>query len=107
MYWQTLPNWFWVIYYLFLFLTLLAGIFSITLRNLKFSSILSIILTITIPIFSLINSIGREEGIDEFEYLLNQLQLCSPWALYVFIGYLYLFIWWIIFFIKLIKEKNK
>ncbi|MCR8859991.1 hypothetical protein NQ113_22645 [Bacillus pseudomycoides] len=104
MYWETLPNWFWAIYYLFLLITLGTAIFCVIRKKMKKLSILAIVFAITVPIISLINSIGRAEGINEFEHLINQLQQGAIWSIFMTIGYLFLLVWWIFF---LLKSKNQ
>lgn len=99
MYWETLPNWIWIIFYMFLLATLLTAIFSIISKKLKLLSVAAIIVTITIPINGIINSIGRGPGVNEFEHLISQLQLGSFWAIYLSIGLLYILVWWIVFFL--------
>jgi hypothetical protein len=42
-------------------------------------------------------TVGRPEGLNEFKYLFIQLSAKDPWALFVFLGYLYLVIWWYFF----------
>jgi hypothetical protein len=70
------------------------------------SSILAIIFAITVPIISLINSIGRVEGMNEFEHFISQLQQGAIWSLFTIIGYLFLLAWWVLFLFK-IKTKNQ
>jgi len=97
---RILPNWVWIIYYLFIIATLGSAILSVIRKKLIILSIITIVLTITIPIISIINSIGREKGVDEFEQLVTHLQQGSPWSIYAIIGFLYLLIWWIMFLLK-------
>jgi hypothetical protein len=97
---ETLPSWFWIIYYLFLFITLGTAIFSLIRKKIISLSIIAIVFTITVPIISLLNSIGRAEGLNEFEHLVNQLQQGSIWSIYAIIAYLYLLVWWVLFFNK-------
>ncbi|WP_339261961.1 hypothetical protein [Lysinibacillus sp. FSL K6-3209] len=104
MYWETLLNWVWIIYYTFILATLGASILSIIRKKNIILSIISAVLTITIPIISIINSIGREKGVDEFEHLIAHLQQGSPWSIYAVTGFFYLVVWWAIF---LIKRKKK
>ncbi|WP_438824948.1 hypothetical protein [Bacillus sp. JJ722] len=104
MYWETLPNWFWAIYYLFLLTTLGTAIFSVVKKKHQRLSILAIVFTISIPIVSLINSIGRAEGMNEFEHLVSQLQQGAIWSIFTIIGYLFLLVCWVLF---LFKSKTK
>jgi hypothetical protein len=52
---------------------------------------------ITVPIVGLLNSMARGEGIDEFEYLISQLQQGALWSVFTIIGYLFLLGWWLLF----------
>ncbi|MGY3189018.1 hypothetical protein [Lysinibacillus sp. TE18511] len=104
MYWETLPDWVWIIYYFFIIATLGFAIFSIIQKKMIILSTITIVLTITIPISNIINSIGREKGVDEFEHLVTHLQQGSPWSIYAIIGFLYLLVWWVLL---LIKNKKK
>ncbi|MFJ5764397.1 hypothetical protein ACIP9C_03490 [Lysinibacillus sp. NPDC093210] len=54
---------------------------SIVKKKLVIVSIITIILAMTIPIISIINSIGREEGLDEFEHFIAQLQQGFNWPI--------------------------
>lgn len=103
---ETLPGWFWIIYYSFLLITLGTTIFSLIRKKLISLSIIAIIFSMTIPLVSLIYSIGRSDEHNEFEHLFSQLQQGAIWSIYVSIGYLYLLIWWLLFFNeKEIKKK--
>lgn len=100
MYWETLPNWVWIIYYLFLLATLGTAISSVIRKKMLKLSIIAIVLTMTVPVISLINSIGRAEGLNEFEHLVTQLQQGAIWSIYTIIGFLFLIVWWVIFLFK-------
>lgn len=100
MYWETMPTWFWIGFYLFLLTTLATAILNIMSKKLKMLSIVAVVLTFSIPVVQIINSVGRSEGINEIEHWITQLQLGSFWAIYVLIGFIYLLAWWIIFCIK-------
>lgn len=102
MYWETLPNWIWFFYYLFLLTTLGAAIFCVDQNKIKGFSIVTIVFTITVPIVSMINSIERMEGLNEFQHLVNQLQQGAYWSFYTLIGFLFLLVWWVI-----VLSKNK
>lgn len=104
--WETLPNWFWSLYYFFLLTTLGTAIFSVMKKKHKGLSILAIVFTVTVPIISLINSIGRVEEMNEFEHLFNQLQQCTIWSIFTVIGYIFLIVWWALILFKS-KSKNQ
>ncbi|WP_404328329.1 hypothetical protein [Mesobacillus maritimus] len=100
MYWESLPSWIWVIYYLFLFATLGTAIMNLKRKKMIYLSMITIVLTITVPIISLTNSIGRLEGVNEFEHLVAQLQQGSIWSFYVVLGFIYLFVYWVMLIFK-------
>ena len=92
---KTLPNWFWTIYYLFLLITLRSAISSLVKKKvLRIVSSLTIIFVCTIPFIGLIHEIERQEGLNEFEYLIDQLQQEEMWTIYSILGYIYLLVWW-------------
>jgi len=95
--WETLPSWFWAVYYLFLLITLVAAIFSVLKRVNKSLSILGILITFSLPIIGLVNSIGRAEGMNEFEHLVSQIQQGAMWSIFTLIGFMFLFVWWVLF----------
>lgn len=101
---ETLPNWFWTIYYLFLLVTLGTALLSVIKRKMSRLSFIAIVLTLIIPLVSLINSIGRPEEMNEFEYLVSQLQQGAIWSVFIMVGYLFLIVWWGLF---LFKSKAK
>ncbi|MFZ3591256.1 hypothetical protein ACOI1C_18940 [Bacillus sp. DJP31] len=103
MYWETLPTWFWIIYYLCLLTSLGTAIFSVIRKKIIGLSIIAIFLTMTVPLISFLNSMGRAEGLNEFEHLVNHLQQGSVWSFYTILGYVYLLIWWVLL---LNKSKN-
>ena len=98
--WETLPNWFWLLYYLFLLTTLVTTIYSVMKRKKKGLSIVATLFTIMLPIITLLNSIGRATGINEFEHLVNQLQEGALWVYFTSLGYLFLISWWVLFLSK-------
>ncbi|MGM9985804.1 MAG: hypothetical protein ACI35O_01130 [Bacillaceae bacterium] len=98
--WETLPSWFWAIYYLFLFITLGTAIVNIFREKMIVLSIIVIMMTIITPLVSLFNGIGRGEGLNEFEHFVYELQQGASWSIIVMIGYLYIFIRWVLFFSK-------
>jgi len=106
MYWETLPNWFWVLYYLFLLTTLVTAVFIVIRKKIRSLSMVAIVFTVTIPITGLINSIGRAEGINEYEHLISQLQQGEIWSMHIILGNLFLLLWWVLFLLK-IKSKNQ
>ncbi|MBD8069736.1 hypothetical protein [Bacillus sp. PS06] len=104
MYGETLPAWFWVIYYLLLVTTIGTAIFSFAKVKSKILSVLAIVIALTIPIVSIVNGISRAEEMNEFEHLVSQLQQGASWSVFTIIGYLFLLVWWVLFFYK---SRNK
>ncbi|APH05028.1 hypothetical protein [Bacillus weihaiensis] len=90
----TLPNWFWAAYYLFLLVTLGTAVFHVVNKKRMRLSILIIVLIFTVPISSMINSIGREVGMNEVQHFFSQLQQGAAWTIFTIIGYLSFIIWW-------------
>ena len=95
--WETLPAWFWTLYYLFLLLTLGMAIFNVVKGKMLKLSVAAIVYTILIPMVTLINSMGRTEGKNEFEHLVGQLQQGAVWAIFTIAGYFFLLAWWGVF----------
>ncbi|MCR8966079.1 hypothetical protein O0550_23315 [Brevibacillus halotolerans] len=92
---ETLPNWFWIIYYLFLLTTLKTALSSLVKKQvLRIVSSFTIIFVCTIPLIGLIHSIERQDGLNEFEYFRGQLQQGEMWTIYSIVGYVYLLVWW-------------
>ncbi|CDQ20035.1 hypothetical protein [Halobacillus karajensis] len=106
MQWETLADWIWAIYYLFFITTLGTAVFSIVKKDNKIWSIVVVLFTITVPIVTLINSIGRSRGLNEFEYLVSQLQHGAFWSIFVIIGYFFLLGWWGLFLFKIRLINN-
>ena len=77
-------------FYLCLFLTLGTAIFNVIRKRILRLSIIAIVLTITVPMISMFNSIGRAEGMNEFEHLVAQLQQGSAWSIYAVLGFLFI-----------------
>ncbi|MBT2689665.1 hypothetical protein J7I93_15860 [Bacillus sp. ISL-47] len=107
MYGETLPSWFWIIYYLFLILTFGTSIHSVMRKRMIRLSIIAVISTLTVPVVGLINSIGRDKDLNEMEYMAAQLQQGSIWAIYMLIGFFYLLVWWGIYLLNIRSREQK
>ncbi|MDQ0232656.1 hypothetical protein [Metabacillus malikii] len=103
---ETIPNWFWVIYYLFFVSTLGLAIISVLKKKYRRISFLVILLAVTVPIVSLINSIGRAESMNEFAHFISQLQHGAIWSIYTVVGYSLLVLWWVLVFLKSGTKKQ-
>lgn len=100
MYWVTLPAWFWINYYLFIFMIFSSSIFNIFKKRMFLSSYTALLFVITVPMISLMNSIDRPVDQNEFEHLLIQLKQGSIWAIYTFIGYVCMLVWFVFFLLN-------
>lgn len=94
MYWVTLPAWFWIGYYLFILIIFTSSIFNIIKKRMFISSFIALLITITVPMISLINSIDRPVEQNEYEHLLIQLKQGSIWCIYTCIG----LVWFVFFY---------
>lgn len=105
MYWETLPNWVWAIFYLFLLSTIGTAIWNVNQKKIVSLSISAISVTITIPIVGVFNSIGRQKAMNEFEHLISEMQQGAIWTFYIIIALLYLLLYWGMFIFE--KKKSK
>jgi hypothetical protein len=105
MYWETLPDWFWFVYYLFFFTSFGTALSCLVKRRRISFAFLVFILVFTIPVLGLLNGIERGPDLNEAEHLLQSLLKGEIWSIYIAAGYVALLIWWI-FFIKGIFERN-
>ncbi|TLS36214.1 hypothetical protein [Pseudalkalibacillus caeni] len=94
---ETLPGWIWVIYYLFLTVTLTTTFFCLWKKKLVVLCLINLLFVVLVPVVSLVSSMSRTE-VNEFEFLVQSLSQGAFWAIIVFIGYLVMFIWWVMFF---------
>ncbi|WP_353894494.1 hypothetical protein PRVXH_001300 [Proteinivorax hydrogeniformans] len=94
----TLPSWFWILFYAVLIITLSISIFCI-IRRIYYRrlTIINLLAVITTPFVHFSESLGRPEGINEFEHLFSHLILRNLWAVYVSIGYIFILFWWMLF----------
>ncbi|MFE1245046.1 hypothetical protein ACFW35_13015 [Fictibacillus sp. NPDC058756] len=60
-------------------------------------SILTLVVLIIVQMVGLLNSIGREKGVNEWDHLMNQLVQGELLSLFVVIGYFYLCVAGVIF----------
>ena len=105
MIYETLPGWFWIIYYLVIFVTFCAAFWATIRNRLRKYSVVTMILAIFVPIGSAIFSLGRVDGQHEFEHIFNHLIQGSVWSILLTIGYVYLAFWWV-FNVYQLKKKS-
>lgn len=102
---NTLPDWFWIIYYAVLLITLGTAIYGVIRKRIRTLSICAMIFTLTVPIISLICSIGRAEEMNEFEHLISEFLQGAIWSIFAIVGYSFLLVWWYLFLFK--NKRNK
>ncbi|AXI08636.1 hypothetical protein CUC15_06795 [Oceanobacillus zhaokaii] len=90
---ETLPNWFWIIYYIFLFFSLVTGLIGLVRQWLSTLSAFTISLSLLAPLVSFVYSIQRSSGVTELEYLIAQLKTGDLWAIFITVIFLYLIAW--------------
>lgn len=100
MFWETLSVWFWIGYYLFILLIFTTAVISVIKKRRMAMSMIAILLTISVPMVSLMNSIGRPVDTNEFEFLAAQLKHGALWAIFALVGYAYMLYWFISFFVQ-------
>jgi hypothetical protein len=104
---DTLPAWFWAVYYFFFLTTFGTAAWSIGKKKHRWLSALSILFTVTIPAVGMTNSIGRADEMNELEYLISQLRQGAGWSLYSVMGYVFLAGWLIFFVFNSLKRMRR
>jgi hypothetical protein len=95
---ETLPAWFWVIYYFLILMTIAAALYAIKKSRNVWMSVMAVPIALSIPVVGIINGIeSRLEHHDELEQWLLHLRNGSLWAYYILLGYIYLIVWWVRF----------
>ncbi|MGP4062896.1 hypothetical protein [Halobacillus sp. H74] len=95
---ETVAPWTLILYYLFLLLVLGTSLFSLMKKRSISLALVTAFIVITIPLVTIINSIGRSEGYNEWDYFLHSIQIGEVWAIYVGLGNLFSIVWLLIFF---------
>jgi uncharacterized membrane protein YdfJ with MMPL/SSD domain len=101
---ETLPDWFWILYYLFIITTFVTSILNAVRKRKKFLSIFAAFITLITPFLSFLYAIGRGDGLNEWEYIGIGLQAGSLWAMTVTAAHLVTIAWWFFFFSKFNTE---
>ncbi|MFC4024600.1 hypothetical protein ACFOUV_12415 [Oceanobacillus longus] len=94
---ETLPNWFWILYYIIIFLTLVSGIINWVRQIYSPLAAVTIILSLLLPLVGFLYSIGRPEGVNEYEYVLAQFQTRNLWSVFIIFVHIYFILWWFLF----------
>jgi hypothetical protein len=91
---ETLPQWFWLLYYSLMLFTFVSAFFSIKKQQDIWRAMITIFVTLSIPVVGSVNGIYRGENQNELEQWLSDLGKGELWALYLLFGYIYLIVWW-------------
>lgn len=102
---ETLPVWFWMIYYLVLIGTIAMSVRTIFRGRLVALSAIGIVLIVLSQLLS-INLIGRMEG-TELDYLIFSLQGGALWAYAIIAIYAYIAVWWMLYVRKARSEMKR
>lgn len=94
---ETLPNWFWICYYIFLLLTLVSGVINWVRQVYSPLAAMTIIFALLTPLVGFVYSIGRPEGLNEFQYVMEQFETRDMWSVYIILVHIYFVIWWFLF----------
>ncbi|MEK4670747.1 hypothetical protein ABER68_10910 [Paenibacillus alvei] len=97
---ETLPNWVWLFYYLFIIATLAAALYNAMRKRKRALSVFTAIVTLITPFLSFLFALGRRDGLNEWEYIGIGFQEGSIWALTVTAVHLMIVAWWFFFFVK-------
>ncbi|WP_041121614.1 hypothetical protein [Jeotgalibacillus alimentarius] len=105
MYWETLPIWFWGIYYSFLTIIFITAVVRLARKKKFIIEILVLFFVFAIPIVGFLFSFDSNRPIEqnEFEFFLAQLQTGAAWTIFSVAGYCMLLGWWI----KVLTEKRR
>jgi len=103
---MTLPAWVWIIYYCFIAISIIYGFIALFKGTLnRFLSLLTIIVSIIIPILFITYSIERSVTQNEFDYFVSGLLKGNmvSWMLLVMI--IYVGFWWVILIKRIVDKK--
>ena len=87
---------FWIIYYILLMTIFVRAIYSVIKKKQTPLAMIAILVIISVPMVSLMNSIGRPLEMSEFEFLLRELKQGALWSIFTIAGYLYILVWFIL-----------
>lgn len=90
---ETLPYWFWIIYYMFIVVSVGVSIFAMYKKNHIVLSSINIFAVISFYFVGLIGNIGRPEG-TELDFFKQNLAEGKFWAIYIVICVFFVLFWW-------------
>ncbi|MCM3123083.1 MULTISPECIES: hypothetical protein [unclassified Mesobacillus] len=92
---------FWIFYYLLLMTIFVRAIYMVIKKKQVALAMVVILLIISVPMVSLMNSIGRPLEMNEFEFLAKEFKHGALWAIFTIAGYIYLLVWFLFSFKKI------
>lgn len=92
-----MPSWVWVMYYLFLLLTLISAFYSCFRGRLLYWAYATIIVSLLVPIVGLLFRAQRTESVNELAYLFSQLGNGDIWAVLITLCLVYVGLWCVLF----------
>lgn len=90
---ESLPNWFLVLYLIFLFFSLITGLLGLMRQWFSNLSAMTIVFSLLAPLASLIFVVQRQSHLTVYEYVLSQLQAGDLWVIFITVLFLYLIAW--------------
>ncbi|MFD1849921.1 hypothetical protein [Oceanobacillus bengalensis] len=90
---ETLADTVWTMYIVVLIIALASSIMYWIYRRFSALAVITIILSLLIPLVAFIYYAQRPWGMDEYVFLKEQLQMGDNWAIFLTSGYIYLIAW--------------
>lgn len=103
---ETLPQWFWILYYSLMLITIASALFSIRKQRYRWGGMLTIFFTLSIPVVGLVHGIYRGENQNELEQWLSDLVKGEIWAFYLLFGYIYVIVWWVLLIRNRVRSQG-
>ncbi|WP_094700145.1 hypothetical protein [Brevibacillus laterosporus] len=100
----TMPLWFWVLYYLFILITIILTIVCMIKKKHTLFSAVTLIFTILAPVVFFLNSLTRGYG-NEFEFFYRKLCSGEIWAIFGIVALAEIGYWYFLL-IKAYKDKQ-
>lgn len=92
---NSLPDWFWIIFYSIILLTIGLNIFFVIKRKYTIISLINVPLIFILYITFFIKSFSGDENLNEYQYLFRSIQDGAIWAIFIALGHLYFVVWWL------------
>ena len=92
---ETLPIWFWGIYYFFILVTLVMSLISIFRKRNTILSAITFLFSLIAPVIAFGIAIGRPSGNNEISFIFNEAISGNFWAIFVILIFCEMLFWWI------------